>query len=88
MPADQLDKARAAGDELAAAERKVLETRGEYHTAIRRLHLAGASLREIAEALSISHQRVQHVQSKLARRPPKQGDADSSRLDHQCGPAQ
>jgi hypothetical protein len=61
MPADQLDKARAAGEQLDAAERKVLEARGEYHTAIRRLHLAGASLREIAEALSLSHQRVQQI---------------------------
>ena len=61
IPTDQLDKARVAGDHLAAAERKVLETRGEYHTAIRRLHLAGASLREIAEALSLSHQRVQQI---------------------------
>ena len=61
MPGDQLNRARAAGDQLAAAERKVLETRGEYYTAIRRLHLAGASLREIAEALSLSHQRVQQI---------------------------
>src|SRR5688572_8953511 len=63
MPGDQLNRARAAGDQLAAAERKVLETRGEYYTAIRRLHLAGASLREIAEALSLSHQRVQQIVS-------------------------
>lgn len=56
-----LDKARGAGAALAEAERRVLETRGEYHTAIRRLHLAGAPLREIAEALSLSHQRVQQI---------------------------
>src|SRR5688500_16983438 len=56
-----LDKARAAGADLAEAERKVLTTRGEYHTAIRRLHLAGGSLREVAEALSLSHQRVQQI---------------------------
>jgi hypothetical protein len=61
MPQELLKKARVAGADLAEAERKVLATRGEYHTAIRRLHLAGAPLREIAEALSLSHQRVQQI---------------------------
>ena len=61
MPSELLEKARAAGADLAEAERKVLTTRGEYYTAIRRLHLAGAPLREIAEALSLSHQRVQQI---------------------------
>jgi hypothetical protein len=61
MTADLLDKARAAGADLAEAERRVLTTRADYHTAIRRLHLAGAPLREIAEALSLSHQRVQQI---------------------------
>jgi hypothetical protein len=56
-----LGRARAAGAELAEAERRVLTTRADYHTAIRRLHLAGAPLREIAEALSLSHQRVQQI---------------------------
>src|SRR4030095_8710400 len=63
MPQEMLEKARAAGADLAEAERKVLTTRGEYHTAIRRLHLAGAPLREIADALSLSHQRVQQIVS-------------------------
>ncbi len=40
-----------------------LLARAEYHTAIRRIHLAGASLREIAQALSLSHQRVQQIVS-------------------------
>jgi len=54
-------KARAAGTRLEEAERQVLHCRTDYHTAIRRLHLAGASLREVAEALSLSHQRVQQI---------------------------
>ena len=58
-----LEKAKTAGDRLAEAERQVLLTRADYHTAIRRLHLAGASLRDIARALSLSHQRVQQVVS-------------------------
>jgi hypothetical protein len=56
-----LEQARAAGTRLAEAERTALLARADYHTAIRRLHLAGASLREIADALSLSHQRVQQV---------------------------
>lgn len=58
-----LAQARAAGERLAAAERDMLLARADYHTAIRRLHLGGASLREIAHALSLSHQRVQQVVS-------------------------
>ena len=56
-----LDRAKAAGARLADLERDALLARAEYHTAIRRLHLAGTSLREIAQALSLSHQRVQQV---------------------------
>jgi ClpX C4-type zinc finger protein len=56
-----LHKAIAAGGQLADSERRALLARGEYHTAIRRLHLAGASLREIAQALGLSHQRVQQI---------------------------
>jgi len=56
-----LQRARMEGDRLAEAERQVLTTRGDYHTSVRRLHLAGASLREIAQALNLSHQRVQQI---------------------------
>ena len=56
-----LDQARAAGVALAEEERRALLGRGEYHAAIRKLHLAGGSLREIAQALSCSHQRVQQI---------------------------
>jgi hypothetical protein len=58
---DLLDQARASGAELADAERRIVTTRADYHTAIRRLHLAGAPLREIATALALSHQRVQQI---------------------------
>jgi hypothetical protein len=40
-----------------------LLARADYHTAIRRLHLAGTPLREIAQTLSLSHQRVQQIVS-------------------------
>jgi len=58
-----LEQARDAGGRLDTAERDALLARADYNTAIRRLHLGGASLREIAQALSISHQRVQQVVS-------------------------
>jgi len=56
-----LDKAQATGTRLAEAERQATLARAEHHTAIRRLHLAGGSLREIAQALGVSHQRVQQI---------------------------
>src|SRR5262245_43425953 len=56
-----LNKARTTAEHLGEAERQATLARGEYHTAIRRLHLAGGSLREIAEALGLSHQRVQQI---------------------------
>lgn len=59
-----LARAKAAGGDLSEVERQALLARAEYHTAIRRLHLAGGSLREIAQALSISHQRVQQIVSQ------------------------
>jgi ClpX C4-type zinc finger protein len=58
-----LEKARNTGALLQDAERRALLCRADYHTAIRRLHLAGGSLREIAETLSLSHQRVQQIVS-------------------------
>jgi hypothetical protein len=63
MPVSEelLAKARAAGANLEEVERQVLLARAEYHTAVRRIHLAGGSLREIAEALNLSHQRVQQM---------------------------
>ena len=60
---DLLRTARAAGERVSDAERDALLARGDYHTAVRRLHLRGGSLREIATALEISHQRVQQIVS-------------------------
>jgi ClpX C4-type zinc finger len=56
-----LDKARSARTDLEEADRRALLSRAEYHTAIRRLHLAGGSVREVAQALSLSHQRIQQI---------------------------
>ncbi len=56
-----LKKAQAEGERFAEAERQALLTRADYHTVVRRLHLGGGSLREIAQALGLSHQRVQQI---------------------------
>jgi ClpX C4-type zinc finger len=58
-----LEMARASGRRVDEAERQALLARAEHHAAVRRIHLAGASLREIARALSLSHQRVQQIVS-------------------------
>jgi hypothetical protein len=56
-----LRKTRDAGAKLRAAEREVQSARAEYHALVRRIHLAGGTLREIAQALELSHQRVQQI---------------------------
>lgn len=68
--------ARRAGDAARAAD----VAKADYHHAIRHLHLAGATMREIATALDLSHQRVQQIvdaqgggRSWRRRRPPSEG---------------
>jgi hypothetical protein len=56
-----LKKARAAGARLSDAERQVELARTEYHAIVRRMHLAGGSLRDIAHSLELSHQRIQQM---------------------------
>jgi ATP-dependent Clp protease ATP-binding subunit ClpA len=69
MPLDDaiLGEAKQARDRLIAAQHEVDDARAAYHHAIRRLHAAGASMREIAEALGISHQRVHQITDEEAR---------------------
>src|SRR5438270_13134756 len=61
LDGELLKKAEQAGAALLEAERSAQLARAEHHAAIRRLHLAGASLREIAAALGLSHQRVAQI---------------------------
>jgi hypothetical protein len=56
-----LAEAEKARDQMEAAQDEVESARAAYHRAIRRLHAAGGTLREIGEALGLSYQRVHQV---------------------------
>jgi ClpX C4-type zinc finger len=58
---DLLSEAKIAEADLIGAEHAAEVARAQFHRAVRRLHLAGASLREIATALGLSHQRVHQI---------------------------
>ena len=61
-----LRDAEAARQRLLEAQHAAEQARVDYHHAIRRLHAAGGSLREIAEALRLSHQRVHQIIDEAA----------------------
>src|SRR5438876_2560955 len=56
-----LRNALLARDLLLEIEGQAERGRIAYHQAIRRLQSSGASMREIAEALGLSHQRVHQI---------------------------
>jgi hypothetical protein len=83
MPLDSglLGQARAAEGRVIDAEHDAEVARAEFHRAIRRLQLAGGSLREIAEELGLSHQRVhQIVEATGGSRSWRGGRAGSGEL--------
>jgi ClpX C4-type zinc finger len=59
-------EAEAARERLVETHHAAERARADYHHAIRRLHAAGGSLREIAEALGLSHQRVHQMIDQAA----------------------
>jgi hypothetical protein len=61
MDSDLLAEARRAQERLIDAERDADVARADFHRAVRRLHLHGASLRELAGTLDLSHQRVHQI---------------------------
>jgi len=63
MPIDEelLTRAREAAAKIDEAERAAKLARADYHVMIRRMHLAGATFREVGQALGLSHQRVQQI---------------------------
>lgn len=56
-----VEDAHASAARVAELEGRLDAARDEYRRAVRRLHLAGASMREVAEALGLSHQRVHQL---------------------------
>jgi hypothetical protein len=59
-------EAERTKEQLAVAQHAAYRAKVDYHQAIRRLHAAGGSLREIAEALRLSHQRVHQIIDEAA----------------------
>jgi ClpX C4-type zinc finger len=64
-------EAERAREQLAVSQHAAERARADYHHAIRRLHAAGGSLREIAEALRLSHQRVHQIVDEAAKPTPR-----------------
>ena len=58
---DSLNEARELRSRLLELQHEADRAQLDYHHAIRRLHAAGGSMREIAEALDVSHQRVHQI---------------------------
>lgn len=56
-----LRQARQAAARVADQERELERVKADYFDAIRRVHVAGGSLREIAAALELSHQRIHQI---------------------------
>jgi ClpX C4-type zinc finger protein len=56
-----LAEARAAARAIAELERETAAAATRYFRAVRKLHVAGSSMREIAGALQLSHQRVHQI---------------------------
>ncbi len=91
LDSDALHRATAARDRLLDLQHGVEVARVDYHDAIRRLHARGGSLREIAESLGLSHQRVHQIVEPVdgstgrgpgrgrPRRPGRVGERDGPR---------
>jgi len=56
-----LAAAKQAHEQLIEADHAAEVAKAQFHRAVRRLHLSGASLRELAAALNLSHQRVHQI---------------------------
>ena len=56
-----LNEARELRSRLVELQHDSARAQLDYHHAVRRLHAAGGSMREIAEALDVSHQRVHQI---------------------------
>jgi DNA-binding CsgD family transcriptional regulator len=67
---ERTNEAMEARDRLLDLQHEVDRARSDYHHAIRRMHAAGGSLREIADCLGLSHQRVHQIVEAPAGEQP------------------
>jgi hypothetical protein len=79
-------EAARAKEQLAVAQHAAYRAKGDYHQAIRRLHAAGGSLREIAEALRMSHQRVHQIIDEAAEPTRRRWRREPQLLSGPVGP--
>ncbi len=87
LDSDLLATAMRAEERLIATEHEVELARADFHRAIRRLHLSGASHREIAVTLGYSHQRVHQIVEDAGggRRWRKRRDRGETQACSFCG---
>jgi Clp amino terminal domain, pathogenicity island component/ClpX C4-type zinc finger len=85
-----LREATETRDHLLELQHEAERARADHHHAIRRLHAAGASMREIADSLGLSHQRIHQIIDAGTTAPKAAGRktllARLARRDHACGP--
>jgi hypothetical protein len=79
-------EAEWAKEQLAVAQHAAYRAKVDYHQAIRRLHVAGGSLREIAEALRMSHQRVHQILEEAAEPTRRRWRREPQLLSAPVGP--
>jgi len=77
---EALERAQTARDRLVDLQHEAEVARVDYHHAIRQLHAKGGSLREIADSLGLSHQRVHQIVE------PVDGSSGRGRGRHGHGP--
>lgn len=83
-----LKEARKARERLIDLEYEADRARASYQHSIRRLHAAGGSLREIAEALDLSHQRVHQIVEAVAGKVAFKEESDGLLHCSFCGLSQ
>jgi hypothetical protein len=82
-----LAAARQAQEQLVEADHAADLAKAQFYRAVRRLHLSGASLRELAAALHLSHQRVHQIVETAggARRWARRGQLPPDLACSFCG---
>ena len=79
-------EAERAKEQVAVAQHAAYRAKVDYHQAIRRLHAAGGSLREVAEALRLSQQRVHQIIEEAAEPTRRRWRREPQLLSGPVGP--